>query len=175
MKIHSDLDLKVLEILDSYAINKSRLLAKPSVGTPGLVFADVLLINKVEPDPSAGSWIERRVVRTEVPQVFIWLFKKFVPVLSSLPDYGVHKEEIFGRLGNTIHMAESQNPPTTTDEQVASVVQDFWEICQDLVQGDFTSLPVALGADILDDFVSRSLKSDFVSAEFFKTSIWGDA
>jgi len=161
---------QLVELLNLFEHQKHILQERPAVGVKNLVFAGVVLINKSEDDPTKDSWISRRVVRTEMPQVFTWLFKKFVPILSQLPDYGVHRHEIFGRLGNTLAMAEDPAMAATVDDKVAAVVQDFWEICQDLTEGRIRSLAVAVGPTVLDDFVTRSLKSGLINQVDFENS-----
>lgn len=166
---------QIVELIKSFEHKKHQLHARPAVGKQDLVFADVVLINKTEEDPTVGSWFKRRVVRTDMPQVFIWLFKQFVPIIAPLPGYGIHKEEIFGRLGNTVVMLEDLEPEALPDEKVAAVIQDFWEICQDLIEGRFQSFAVSLDADIMDDFVTRSIKSGFVDQKTFEEQLFGGA
>jgi hypothetical protein len=166
---------QTIELISRFEHQKHQLQELPAVGDKKLVFADVLLLNKVEEDPTLGAFIGRRVVRTDMPQVFSWLFKQFAHVLAPLPGYGLHKEEIFGRLGNTLTMVEKLDPPAQADEKVAAVIQDFWEICQDLLDGRMQSFSVALGAQIMDDFVTRSLKSGFVDQETFEQQLFGKA
>lgn len=166
---------QIVELINLFEHKKHLLQERPAVGKKNLVFADVVLLNKTEEDPTVDSWYARRVVRTDMPQVFIWLFKQFVPIISPLSGYGMHKEEIFGRLGNTLAMVEELEPVASPDEKVAAVIQDFWEICQDLLEGRMQSFAVALGADIMDDFVTRSIKSGFVDQETFEKQLFGEA
>lgn len=166
---------QIVELINLFEHKKHFLQGRPAVGKKNLVFADVVLLNKTEEDPTVDSWYERRVVRTDMPQVFIWLFKQFVPIIAALPGYGIHKEEIFGRLGNTLAMVEKLEPAALPDDKVAAVIQDFWEICQDLMEGRMQSFAVALGAEIMDDFVTRSIKSGFVDQETFEKQLFGEA
>jgi hypothetical protein len=166
---------QIIELIKSFQHKNHQLQARPAIGKEGLVFADVVLINKTEEDPTVGSWIKRRVVRTDMPQVFIWLFKKFVPIIAPLPGYGLHKEEIFGRLGNTVAMVEELEPAALPEEKVAAVIQDFWEICQDLIENRLQSLAIAVDAEVMDDFVTRSIKSGFVDRKTFEDQLFGEA
>ncbi len=170
-----DVQNQIVELLNLFEHKKHILQERPAEGKKSLVFADVVLLNKTEQDPTIDSWIPRRIVRTDMPQEFTWLFTKFASIVKQLPGYGIHKEEIFGRIGNTLSMVESLEPPALPDEKVAAVILDFWEICQDLVEGRMQSLSVALGADIMDDFVTRSVKSGFIDQATFELQVFGEA
>lgn len=163
---------QVLDLINLFDSKKHDLQARPAVGKQNLVFADVVLLNKTEPEPPVGGF-DRRIVRTDLPQVFIWLFRQFAKILYPLPDYGMHKEELFGRLGNTLAMVEDQYPDASPDEKVAIVIQDFWEMCMDLLEGRVTSFAVALGASIVDDYVTRSISTGYVDQETFEAQLFG--
>lgn len=163
---------KLLELIELFDSMKHRLQEKPVEGTKDLLFGDVVILNKTEPDPYEGKFIERRAVRTAIPQVYTWLFRQFSEILSPLPGYGRHKEEVFGRLGNTLAMAEADET-LDVNEKVSRVFQDFWEICQDLVDGRLKSFDVAFGAEIIDDYLNRSLKSGFVDQATFEYLVFG--
>ncbi len=164
---------KTIKLINLFESEKHRLQNLPAKGVPNLVFGDVVLLNLDELNPYEGNFIERRAVRSSIPQIFIWLFRQFAPILREIPGYGAHTEEVFGRLGNTVSSAEANAEPLSADEKVAAVFQDFWEICQDLLEGKFSSLQIAFGAEIMDDFVTRSLKSGFVSQEEFEKALFG--
>jgi hypothetical protein len=164
---------RLLQVVNLFESERRRLSQISGDAPSNLVFADVRILNSNQPDPGADDWIQRRVVRTEAPHVFIWLFRRLQKVVSVLPGFGRHKEEIFGRLGNTLAMAESQEPKLTTDEKVAAVLHDCWEICQDLAEGQVISFSVAVGNEIYDDYVSRSINSGFISQEEFVAELFG--
>jgi hypothetical protein len=165
---------QIVELIDLFELKKHVLQEHPAAGQKDLVFGDVVLLNKTEDDPTTSSWIARRVVRTDMPQVFEWLFKGLARIIAPLPGYGPHKEEIFGRLGNSLARSEELDPPLVLEEKVAAVIQDFWEICQDLLEGRLESFSVALGASVMDDFVTRSVKSGFVDQETFERMLFGE-
>ena len=162
--------LKVIELFESERHSLGELSGDAPVN---LVFADVRILNYEQADPDADFWLKKRIVRTDKPQVFVWLFRRLQKVVSVFPQFGVHKEEIFGRLGNTLAMAEAQEPKLSIDERVAAVVHDCWEICQDLAEGQVISFAVAVGNEIYDDYVSRSINSGFISQEEFVTELFG--
>jgi hypothetical protein len=164
---------QVLDLINLFDSKKHDLQAEPAVGKENLVFADVVLLNKTEPNYMEGGF-DRRVVRTDMPQVFIWLFRRFAKILYPLPNYGMHKEELFGRLGNTLAMVEEQYPESSPDEKVAIVIQDFWEMCMDLIEGRVVSFAVALGASIVDDYVTRSISTGYVDQETFEAQLFGE-
>lgn len=171
----NNVQTQIINLMNLLEHKKHELQERPAVGKKNLVFADVVLINKTEEDPTIDSWYARRVVRTDMPQVFIWLFKKFATIVRDIPGYYGNKEEVFGRLGNTVSMVEAFKPPLKADEKIAAVIQDFWEICQDLIEGRMQSFDVALGAEVMDDFVTRSIKSGFIDQETFEKQLFGDA
>lgn len=163
---------EMLELIELFESSKHRLQEKPAVGTQGVLFGDVVILNETETNPYEGNFIERRVVRTALPQVYTWLFHQFFEILRPLPDYGRHKEEIFGRLGNTLAIAEADET-LDSGEKVSRVFQEFWEICQDLVDERLKSFDVAFGAEIIDDYLNRSLKSGFVDQATFEQLVFG--
>ncbi len=169
----SDTKQQLLELIELFDHKKHSLQNKPALGRTNVVFADVVLLGMEQQDPTEGRWIARRIVRTTIPQVFDWLFRQFAQILFQAPGYGRHKEEIFGRLGNTISIVEASTPPLSDDEKVAAVLTDFWEICQDLYEGKLVSLDVAIGATIHDDFIERAVKSGFLSQAEFERQLFG--
>lgn len=164
---------QLLDLINLFDSKKHDLQARPAVGKQNLVFADVVLLNKTEKNPHEDSWFDSRLVRTDMPQVFIWLFRQFAEILKGLPGYGGHKEELFGRLGNTLAMVEDQYPDASPDEKVAVVIQDFWEMCIDLLEGRVTSFAVALGASIVDDYITRSISTGYIDQETFEAELFG--
>lgn len=174
MTLKENLDADLLLLIEEFESKKHDLQLLPAESQPNLVFGDVALLNKTEKNPYEGNFIGKRVVRTDMPRVFVWLFKKFTPILNKLPDYGMHKEEVFARLGNTLAMAESPEFDLNANEKVAAVIQDMYEIAQDLIEGRVSSFQVAIGVEVLDDFVSRSIKSGYVDHDDFVIEVFGE-
>ena len=175
MTLKENLDADLLLLIEEFESKKHDLQFLPAEGQPNLVFGDVALLNKTEENPYEGNFIGKRIVRTEMPRVFGWLFKKFTPILSKLPDYGMHKEEVVARLGNTLEMAENPELGLTANEKVAAVIQDMYEIAQDLIDGEVRSLQVAIGTEVLDDYITRSIKSGYVDHDAFVSAVFGEA
>ena len=174
MTLKENLDSDLLLLIEEFESKKHDLQLLPAESQPNLVFGDVKLLNKTEADNYKNSLIGERIVGTDMPRVFGWLFKKFTPILSKLPDYGIHKEEVFGRLGNTLEMAENPELGLTANEKVAAVIQDMYEIAQDLLDGRVRSLQVAIGTEILDDHITRSIKSGYVNHDEFVSAVFGE-
>lgn len=170
----SDFQNEVLELIELFETTKHDLQHKPQVGTPGLNFAGVILINLDEADPNDGAFNKKRIVRSDMPQIYTWLFRKFVPIMSKLPNYGLLKEEVFGRLGNTIQKAETTNPELTANEKIAALFSDFYELGQDLIDGLVLYSPVAINGSVEDDWVTRSIKSGFDDLETFENELFGE-
>ncbi len=174
MQPELDSKKQILELLELFESEKHSLQKLPAVGKKNLLFGDVVILNLTEEDWTQDQWIPRRIVRTSIPQIFTWLFKHFVPILRAFPNYSPVKEEVFGRLGNTVNMVERELPDATPDEKVAAVIQDLWEICQDMAEGRIKALAVAVGADVLDDFITRSIKSGYVDQATFEEVLFGE-
>ena len=175
MTLKENLDSDLLLLIEEFESKKHDLQLLPAESQPNLVFGDVSLLNKTEDNPYEGNFIGKRIVRTDMPRVFVWLFKKFTPILNKLPDYGMHKEEVFARLGNTLEMAENPELGLTANEKVAAVIQDMYEIAQDLIDGKVKSFMVALGTEVVDDYISRSIKSGYVDHDEFVSAVFGEA
>jgi hypothetical protein len=171
----SEFQNEVLELIELFETTKHDLQHKAQIGTPGLNFAGVILINLDEADPNEGSFSRKRIVRSAMPQIYTWLFRKFVPILSKLPEYGLLKEEVFGRLGNTILMAESVLPELSPNEKIAALFSDFFELGQDLIDGVVPHFPVAFNGSVQDDWVTRSIKTGFTDLETFENELFGEA
>lgn len=174
MTLKENLDQDLLHLIEEFESKKHDLQLLPSESQPNLVFGDVALLNKIETDPYEGNFIGKRIVRTDMPRVFVWLFKKFTAILNKLPDYGMHKEEIFARLGNTLEMAENPELGLNANQKVAAVIQDMYEIAQDLIDGKVKSFMVAMGTEVVDDYISRSIKSGYVSHDEFVSAVFGE-
>lgn len=164
---------RLLGVIQLFESEKHKLGQISKDAPVNLVFGDVRILGHNQVDPDADHWLQRRIVRTDLPHVFIWLFRQLREVVSVFPSYGMHKEEIFGRLGNTLTMAEGQEPKLEPDERVAAVVHDCWEICQDLADNRVISFAVAVGNEVFDDYISRSIHSGFVSQEDFEKELFG--
>jgi hypothetical protein len=174
MTTKSEFENEVLELIELFETAKHDLQHQPAVGEQNLNFAGVILINHDEVDPNKGSFVKKRTVRSEMPQIYTWLFRRFVPILSKLPDYGLLKEEIFGRLGNTIQMAEEIQPNLTPNEKIAALFSDFYELGQDLIDGRVLYSAVHINGSVTDDWVTRIIHSEFTELETFETGLFGD-
>jgi hypothetical protein len=171
----SEFQNEVLELIELFETSKHDLQHKRPIGTPGLNFAGVILTNHEEVNPNEGAFIQKRIVRSDMPQIYTWLFRKFVPILSKLPNYGFLKEEVFGRLGNTIQKAETISPELTANEKVVALFSDFYELGQDLLDGVTLYSPIAINGSVEDDWVTRSIKSGFDDLDTFEKELFGEA
>lgn len=173
MTTKSEFQNQLLELIDLFESVKHDLQNKPPVGREDLNFAGVVLLNYEQNDPNEGSFIKKRLVRTDMPHIYTWLFRQFVPILSKLPGYGSVKEDLFGRLGNTILLAETAEPSLSPNEKVAALFADLFEVGQDLIDGRFKHSPIAFDGSVADDWVTRSLNSEFVDLESFEAELFG--
>lgn len=173
MTIHEEFKAQLTELIELFESEKHTIQSQPAIGTANLAFADVVLINLTEIDPYENSFIGKVVIRSEMPQVYTWLFFKFAKILTKLPNYnGMTKVELFGRLGNTVKMAEKHQPPLEPMEKVAALFADVYEAGLDLIDGNQQVLPVAFNGAIADDFVKRSIQTEYVDLETFQKELF---
>ncbi len=84
-------------------------------------FADTL-ITDTQPTPSVDGWYpDPRPFVSPYPEQMAWLFSEVVSSTKKLPDYGLWKEELFGRMGNTGN-AFVESEPYCSAEQLALAV-----------------------------------------------------
>lgn len=156
-----EIEAKVIDLIgrleESLPVLKFQKLSEPAR------FADVILLDPGMPNPDEGKFIQGRPVETSSAAAFSWIFTEFVKIASLLPDYRFLKEELFGRLGNTILKTEQESLALSTEEKFSYVIQDFWEICQDILEGKFKALEVAVGSSIYDDYITRALNTPVIS------------
>ena len=79
------------------------------------------------------------------------------------------KEEIFGRLGNTANRFLSKNPNADISETLLAVMHEAFAIAEEIQDGEFATLVVSSGNQILDDLISASEKEGFLTVEETKS------
>ena len=84
-------------------------------------FADTLITDS-QPTPSVDGWYpDPRPFVSPYPEQMAWVFSQVVSSTRKLPDYGLWKEELFGRMGNTGN-AFVESEPSCSPEQLALAV-----------------------------------------------------
>jgi hypothetical protein len=174
MTIQEDFKEQLFKLLEVFESEKHEIQSRPAVGTPNLVFANIVLINMNEKDPYENSFIGKDVIRSEIPQIYTWLFHNLAKILTKLPNYnGMTKVELFGRLGNTVRMAEKHEPRLEPMEKVAALFADVYEAGLDLIEGNQKVMPVAYNGAVADDFETRTIQPEYVDLETFQKELFG--
>jgi hypothetical protein len=120
-----------------------------------------------------GFYPSPRYVVTSHAGELSWLFEQIRDVFMDNEEYGLFKEEIFGRLGNTSNRFISKNPDASTRETLLAVMHEAFAIAEELQDGEFATLMVVSGNQILDDLISESEKGGFLTVEETKAYLKG--
>jgi len=127
--------------------------------------ADVVITNKPPIVNEDSFYPAPRYVVTAHASELSWLFEQVRNIFIEIDDYGFLKEEIFGRLGNTANRFLAKNPEADIDETLLAVMHEAFAIAEEIRDGEFASLMVTSGNQILDDLISESEKSGFLTVE----------
>ena len=131
--------------------------------------ADVVITRKSPNIDKSGFYPEPRYVVTSHASEVSWLFEKVRDIFMEIENYGVLKEEIFGRLGNTANRFLSKNPNANASETLLAVMHEAFAIIEDIQDGEFATMMVTSGNQILDDLISESEKGGFLTVEETKS------
>lgn len=131
--------------------------------------ADVVITTESPAIVEGGFYPKPRYVVTAHATELSWLFEQIRDIFMEIDDYGYLKEEIFGRLGNTANRYLSKNPDANVRETLLAVIHEAFAITEEIQDGEFTTLMVTSGNQILDDLISESEKSGFLTVEETKS------
>jgi hypothetical protein len=127
--------------------------------------ADVVITNESPSIKESGFYPAPRYVVTSHASELSWLFEQVRNIFMEIDDYGYLKEEIFGRLGNTANRFLSKNPDANVRETLLAVMHEAFAITEEIQDGEFETLMVTSGNQILDDLISESEKGGFLTVE----------
>lgn len=127
--------------------------------------ADVVITSSAPNVEDGGFYPPSRYVATVHASELSWLFEQVRNIFIEINDYGFLKEEIFGRLGNTANRFLAKNQEANADETLLAVMHEAFAIAEKIRDGEFAALMVASGYQILDDLISESEKSGFLTVE----------
>jgi hypothetical protein len=140
--------------------------AKPWYG------ADVAIVSELPDSEPNDFYPGPRFVVTKSSQELSWLFERLREIFVDVDGYGQLKEEIFGRLGNSANRYMAKHPNVGTKQLLSAVVHEAFSINEEIEDGEFETLLVAFGNEILDDLISDAEKGGFLTVEetlsFFK-------
>ena len=127
--------------------------------------ADVVVTSKSPVIEEGGFYPAPRYVVTSHASELSWLFEQVRNIFMEVDDYGYLKEEIFGRLGNTANRFLLKNPNANAQETLLAVMHEAFAIAQEIQDGQFETLTVTSGNQILDDLIYESEKDGFLTVE----------
>ena len=127
--------------------------------------ADVVITIKPPIVEEGGFYPSPRYVVTFHGPELSWLFEQIRNIFIEIDDYGFLKEEIFGRLGNTADRFLTKNPEAGAREALLAVVHEAFAIAEEIQDGEFATLMVTSGNQILDDLISDSENGGFLTVQ----------
>lgn len=128
--------------------------------------ADVI-ISKASPTPSGGGFYpEPRYVVTPHALELSWLFESLRDAFyaESRLD-GCSKIEFFGRLANAANRCLVRESDADANLLCAAVLHEAFAILDEMDEGSFQCLGIAIGNEIVDDYVDEAMRSGFLSVE----------
>ena len=102
------------------------------------------------------------------------LFTSLKEIFLKLDGYGFWKEELFGRLGNAANRALGRNPKLSLHKLLLAVTHEAFCIAEEMEDGNFVVLSVAIGNAIYDDLfdeIAREGKADEKEVADFMRSL----
>lgn len=129
--------------------------------------ADVV-ISAVAPPTSRGGgfYPQPRHVVTEHSLEISWMFERARDAFYAEARVdGCSKIELFGRLANAANRCVHREPTASAQLLCAAVLHEAFAIYDEMEDGSFECLAVAVGNQIVDDYVDEALRSGFLSVE----------
>ena len=130
------------------------------------VGADVVITSKA-PEPSNSQFYpEPRYVVTPFYRELSWLFTELRDIFAQLID-GATKIEFFGRLANMAirYQKRLKRKPENEKDLLIAIIHEAFAILEEMAEGKFQYLGVAVGNTIFDDLVDRAEASGFLGLE----------
>lgn len=133
--------------------------AKPWGGA-GVVISPTDLQEK-----SGDFYPEPRVVVTALASELSWLFEQLRGVFAHLLD-GTTKIEFFGRLANAaLRYQRRCDGKEVLKDLLAAVLHEAFAIADEMEEGSFEFFAVALGNEIVDDYIDEAERGGFLGIE----------
>lgn len=128
--------------------------------------ARVIISSERSHPGEAGFYPQARWVVTEHALELSWLFERLRDAFfeAELID-GITKIEFFGRLGNSAnrHLARQKNQ--SGRDLLYAVLHEAYAIAEEIQDGEFSTLSLAIGNEIADDYVDDALRTGFIGIE----------
>lgn len=129
--------------------------------------ADVIVLREKPSDTlNQGFYPDQRYVVTVFSHELSWLIEELRDAFySSKYLDGCTKVEFFGRLANAANRCIDRTNNLTEHKLCAAVLHEAFAIFDEMEEGTFQYLEVALGNYIADDYVDEALRSGFIGIE----------
>lgn len=127
--------------------------------------ADVVISFSEPPEQRGGFYPAPRQVVTVAASELSWLFTQLRDLFANHYD-GQTKIEFFGRLANAALRYQAKR---SGDEQIAdllgAVLHEAFAIADEMEEGHFQSFAVAIGSEIVDDYIDEAERTGFIGVE----------
>ncbi len=127
--------------------------------------ADVVISPTRRPEPAGAFYpAPRQVITTSAPELS-WLFTRLRDIFAEHYN-GQTKSEFFGRLANAaLRYQAKRRGDEVPGDLLAAVLHEAFAIADEMEEGTFRSLSVAVGNEIVDDYVDEAEREGFVGIE----------
>jgi hypothetical protein len=136
--------------------------------------ADVVISHKTPPKSEKGGFYpDPRYVITEYSFELSFLFEKLRDAFYAEKRLdGCSKIEFFGRLANAANRCIKRSGSLTSRNLYAAVLHEAFAIYDEMEEGAFKCRAVAVGNEIVDDYVDDALRTGYIgdeaTLEFFR-------
>jgi hypothetical protein len=128
--------------------------------------ADVVISKTPDQNPGSGWYPDPRYVVTRHVRELSWLFENLWAAFRAENRLdGQSKIEFFGRLANAANRCLARTPEVSAQELCAAVLHEAFAIYEEMENGTFESLAMAVDNEILDDYVDNAVRTGFVDIE----------
>jgi len=132
----------------------------------GMNWADVCVTPNIPPKSLEPQFYpEPRYVITPFFDQVNWLFSQLLDVFAGIEGFGFWKVELFGRLGNMANRFKNKFPQHNAQELLSAIIHEAFCCLEELEDGIFESFAVAFGNEIVDDYLDKYDKTQFLSPE----------
>jgi mRNA interferase RelE/StbE len=152
--------LDALRQVESYLCSEPLPKAKENWGG-----ADVVITSKAPKvnSESGGFYPDPRFVISRHASELSWLFEALRDAFYAENRLDSQtKVEFFGQLANAANRCLAQNADSSARELCAAVLHESFAIYEEMDEGAFESLSIAIGNEIVDDYVDEALRSGFI-------------
>lgn len=129
--------------------------------------ADVVITREAPPKRAEGAFYpDQRYVVSDHSLQLSWLFEQLRDAFYAEERLdGGSKIEFFGRLANAANRCIQRSAPLTEHSLYAAVLHEAYAIYEEMEDGDFQSFSVAVGNEIVDDYVDEALRTGYIGTD----------